>query len=103
MYVCVCKYFFFMMMSFKVTKSVGSKSNKSYQLQSSGKRTESLQNTESLELSFSPCNDSLGQGDKRNPHQAAKDIHQNGKSLKGTARKELTNSQKLFQDSDFRV
>ncbi|XP_004944691.2 protein CFAP20DC isoform X1 [Gallus gallus] len=65
----------------EVTKSVGSKSNKSYQLQSSGKRTESLQNTESLELSFSPCNDSLGQGDKRNPHQAAKDIHQNDSAI----------------------
>ncbi|XP_021264712.1 uncharacterized protein C3orf67 homolog isoform X2 [Numida meleagris] len=61
----------------EVAKTVGSKSNRSYRHQSSGKRTESLQNTERWELSVSPCNDSLGQGDKRNTHQAAKDVHQN--------------------------
>uniref|UniRef100_A0A8C3LXX0 Chromosome 3 open reading frame 67 n=1 Tax=Chrysolophus pictus TaxID=9089 RepID=A0A8C3LXX0_CHRPC len=65
----------------EVTKTVGSKSNRSYQLQSSGKRSESLQNTERLELSFSPCNDSLGQGDKRNTHQAAKGVHQNDSAI----------------------
>ncbi|XP_072203469.1 protein CFAP20DC isoform X3 [Excalfactoria chinensis] len=62
----------------EVTKTVGSKSDRSYRLQSPEKRTESLQNTERLELSFSPCSHSLGQGDKRyNTHQAAKDVHQN--------------------------
>ncbi|OXB78713.1 UNVERIFIED_CONTAM: hypothetical protein H355_002678 [Colinus virginianus] len=64
------------MVSFEVTKTVGSKSNRSYQVQSSGKRTESLQNTERLQLSFLPCSDSFGQGDKRSTHQAAKDVHQ---------------------------
>lgn len=94
---CVCQYFFLMMVSFKVTKTAGTKSNRSYQLQSSGKRSESLQNTERLEVSFSPCTDSLGQGDKRNTHQAAKDVHQNGKSLKGTICNELTNGQIFFR------
>lgn len=69
-------------LSFKVTKTVGSKSTRSCQLQSSGKGTESLQDTERLELSFSPCNDSLDQGGKRNTHQTAEDVHQNGKSVK---------------------
>ncbi|XP_052535130.1 protein CFAP20DC isoform X1 [Tympanuchus pallidicinctus] len=67
--------------SAEVTKTVGSKSNRSYQLQSSGKRSESLQNTERLEESFSPCNDSLGQGDKGNTHPAAKDVHQNDSAI----------------------
>ncbi|XP_042679235.1 protein CFAP20DC isoform X2 [Centrocercus urophasianus] len=67
--------------SAEVTKTVGSKSNRSYQLQSSGKRSESLQNTERLEVSFSPCSDSLGQEDKRNTHQAAKDVHQNDSAI----------------------
>ncbi|XP_032050273.1 uncharacterized protein C3orf67 homolog isoform X2 [Aythya fuligula] len=61
----------------EVTKTVGSKSTRSCQLQSSGKGTESLQDTERLELSFSPCNDSLDQGGKRNTHRTAKDVHQN--------------------------
>ncbi|XP_042736811.1 protein CFAP20DC isoform X2 [Lagopus leucura] len=67
--------------SAEVTKTVGSKSNRSHQLQSSGKRSESLQNTERPEVSFSPCTDSLGQGDKRNTHQAAKDVHQNDSAI----------------------
>ncbi|EOA96113.1 Uncharacterized protein C3orf67-like protein, partial [Anas platyrhynchos] len=61
----------------EVTKTVGSKSTRSCQLQSSGKGTESLQDTKRLELSFSPCNDSLDQGGKRNTHQTAEDVHQN--------------------------
>ncbi|XP_015730403.1 uncharacterized protein C3orf67 homolog isoform X2 [Coturnix japonica] len=65
----------------EVTRTAGSKSDRSYRLQSPEKRTESLQNTERLELSFSPCMDSLGQGDKRNTHQAAKDIHQNDSAV----------------------
>ncbi|OXB66217.1 hypothetical protein ASZ78_000642 [Callipepla squamata] len=69
------------MVSFEVTKTVGSKSNRSYQVQSSGKRTESLQNTERLQLSFLPCSDSFGQGDKRSTHQAAKDVHQNDSAI----------------------
>ncbi|XP_031411457.1 uncharacterized protein C3orf67 homolog isoform X3 [Meleagris gallopavo] len=79
----------------EVTKTVGSKSNRSYQLQSSGKRSESLQNTERLELSFSPCNDSLGQGDKRNTHQAAKDVHQNDSAIQ--TQKTFENGRTDFQ------
>lgn len=80
-------------LSFKVTRTVGSKSNRSCRLQSSGKgtesrlqssgkRTESLQDIKRLELSFSPCNDSLDQGGKRNTHRTAEDVRQNGKSAK---------------------
>ncbi|KAF1605828.1 hypothetical protein FQV09_0010298, partial [Eudyptes chrysolophus] len=66
----------------EVTKTWGSKSNRSCRLQSSGKGTESVQVIERLELSFSPCNDSLDQGGKRNTHQTTKDVSQNGKSIK---------------------
>ncbi|KAF1668792.1 hypothetical protein FQA23_0009160, partial [Aptenodytes patagonicus] len=66
----------------EVTKTWGSKSNRSRRLQSSGKGTESVQVIERLELSFSPCNDSLDQGGKRNTHQTTKDVSQNGKSIK---------------------
>ncbi|KFM11019.1 Uncharacterized protein C3orf67, partial [Aptenodytes forsteri] len=61
----------------EVTKTWGSKSNRSRRLQSSGKGTESVQVIERLELSFSPCNDSLDQGGKRNTHQTTKDVSQN--------------------------
>ncbi|XP_026713518.1 uncharacterized protein C3orf67 homolog isoform X2 [Athene cunicularia] len=61
----------------EVTKTWGSKSNRSCQLQSSGKGTESMQDIERLELSFSPRNDSLEQGSKRNIHQTTKAVCQN--------------------------
>ncbi|KFQ00362.1 Uncharacterized protein C3orf67, partial [Haliaeetus albicilla] len=61
----------------EVTKAWGSKSNRSWRLQSSGKGTESVQDVERLELSFSPCNDSLDQGGKRNTPQTTKDLCQN--------------------------
>ncbi|KFW68690.1 Uncharacterized protein C3orf67, partial [Pygoscelis adeliae] len=61
----------------EVTKTWGSKSNRSCRLQSSGKGTESVQVIERLELSFSPCNDSLDQGGKRNTHQTTEDVSQN--------------------------
>ncbi|KAF1488699.1 hypothetical protein FQV08_0006147, partial [Pygoscelis antarcticus] len=66
----------------EVTKTWGSKSNRSCRLQSSGKGTESVQVIERLELSFSPCNDSLDQGGKRNTQQTTEDVSQNGKSIK---------------------
>ncbi|KAM6060493.1 protein CFAP20DC isoform 3-T5 [Theristicus caerulescens] len=65
----------------EVTKTWGSKSNRSCRLQSSGKRTESMQDTERLALSFSPCNDSLAQGGKRNTHQTTKDACQNDPAI----------------------
>ncbi|XP_075370351.1 protein CFAP20DC isoform X3 [Mycteria americana] len=68
-------------MSFKVTKTWGSKSNRSYRLQSSGKGTESVQDTERSELSFSPCNDSLDQGGERNAHQTTKGVCQNDPAI----------------------
>ncbi|KFO08758.1 Uncharacterized protein C3orf67, partial [Balearica regulorum gibbericeps] len=58
----------------EVTKTWRRKSNRSCQLQSSERGTESAQDIERLELSFSPCND---QGGKRNTHQAAKDVCEN--------------------------
>ncbi|XP_009890836.1 PREDICTED: uncharacterized protein C3orf67 homolog [Charadrius vociferus] len=65
----------------EVTKTCSSKSNRSWRLQSSGKGTESIQDTERLELSFSPCNDSLDQGCKRNTHQTAEDLCQNDPAI----------------------
>ncbi|XP_066859302.1 protein CFAP20DC isoform X2 [Anser cygnoides] len=76
----------------EVTRTVGSKSNRSCRLQSSGKgtesrlqssgkRTESLQDIKRLELSFSPCNDSLDQGGKRNTHRTAEDVRQNDSAI----------------------
>lgn len=85
-------------MSLKVTKAWGSKSNRSWRLQSSGKGTESVQDVERLELSFSPCNDSLDQGDKRNTPQTTKDLCQNGKS-KRICR--VHKPPKFLHDSDF--
>ncbi|XP_039239530.1 protein CFAP20DC isoform X7 [Pipra filicauda] len=64
-------------MSFKVTKTSGSKSNRSCQLQNSGMPAESIQDIERLELSFSSCNDYLDQGGKRNTHQTTEDTCQN--------------------------
>ncbi|XP_068265603.1 protein CFAP20DC [Nyctibius grandis] len=65
----------------EVTKTCDSKGNRSCQLQRSGKRTESVQDIERLELSFSPCNDSLDQGGKRNTRQTTKDICQNDPAI----------------------
>ncbi|XP_010571647.1 PREDICTED: uncharacterized protein C3orf67 homolog [Haliaeetus leucocephalus] len=65
----------------EVTKAWGSKSNRSWRLQSSGKGTESVQDVERLELSFSPCNDSLDQGGKRNTPQTTKDLCQNDPAI----------------------
>ncbi|XP_010287741.1 PREDICTED: uncharacterized protein C3orf67 homolog [Phaethon lepturus] len=61
----------------EVTKTSSSKSNRSCQLQSSRKGTESVQDTERLELSFSACNDSLDQRVKRNTPQTTEDVCQN--------------------------
>jgi len=80
-------------MSFKVTKTWGSKSNRSCRLQSSGKETESVQDIERLELSFSRYDDSFDQGGKRNVHQTPKDVCQDGKSMKKRICKEFTNGQ----------
>ncbi|XP_053932090.1 protein CFAP20DC isoform X1 [Cuculus canorus] len=63
----------------EVTKMRGSKSNRSWQ--SSGEGTESVQDIERLELSFSPWNDSLHQGDKRIAHQTTQDICQNDSAV----------------------
>ncbi|XP_075618405.1 protein CFAP20DC isoform X5 [Balearica regulorum gibbericeps] len=62
----------------EVTKTWRRKSNRSCQLQSSERGTESAQDIERLELSFSPCND---QGGKRNTHQAAKDVCENDPAI----------------------
>ncbi|KAM6126318.1 protein CFAP20DC [Phoenicopterus ruber ruber] len=65
----------------EVTKTWRSKSNRSCRLQSSGKGTESVQDIERLELSFSPCNDPLDQGGKRNTCQTTKDVCQNDPTI----------------------
>ncbi|XP_009468237.1 PREDICTED: uncharacterized protein C3orf67 homolog [Nipponia nippon] len=65
----------------EVTKTWGSKSNRSCRLQGSGRGTESMQDIERLELSFSPCNDSLAQGGRRNTHQTTKDVCQNDPAI----------------------
>ncbi|KAM8799879.1 protein CFAP20DC [Eudromia elegans] len=57
----------------EVTKSMGRQANKSCQLQSLEKGNE---DAERQKLSFSPCNESLDQGGKRNAHQT-EDVHQN--------------------------
>lgn len=89
-------------MSFKVIKTCGSKSNRSCRLQSSGKGTESVQDTERLELSFSPCSDSLDQGGKRNTRQTAEDLCQNGKSIKQRICR-VHKLPKFLHDFDFRM
>ncbi|XP_017675992.1 PREDICTED: uncharacterized protein C3orf67 homolog isoform X2 [Lepidothrix coronata] len=63
--------------SFKITKTSDSKSNRSCRLQNSGMPAESIQDIERLELSFSSCNDYLDQGGKRNTHQTTEDACQN--------------------------
>ncbi|XP_067159521.1 protein CFAP20DC [Apteryx mantelli] len=60
----------------EVTKTMGSQT-RSCRLQSLEKGTEVLQDAERSELSFSPCNESLDQGGKRNTHQTTKNVHQN--------------------------
>lgn len=67
-------------MSFKVTKTLGSKT--SHQLQNSGMPTESIPETERLELPLCPCNDTLDQGGKRNALQTTANEYQKGKSVK---------------------
>ncbi|XP_074770304.1 protein CFAP20DC isoform X4 [Athene noctua] len=79
----------------EVTKTWGSKSNRSCQLQSSGKGTESMQDIEKLELSFSPHNDSLDQGSKRNIHQTTKAVCQNDPAI-------LTKKASESERADFR-
>uniref|UniRef100_A0A8C4V106 CFAP20 domain containing n=1 Tax=Falco tinnunculus TaxID=100819 RepID=A0A8C4V106_FALTI len=64
----------------EVTKTWGSRSSRSCQLQSSGKGAECQQDIERLELSFTPCDDSLDQGCKRNTHQVTKDVCQNDRA-----------------------
>ncbi|KFR12369.1 Uncharacterized protein C3orf67, partial [Opisthocomus hoazin] len=66
----------------EVTKTWGSKSNRSCRLQSSGKETESVQDIERLELSFSRYDDSFDQGGKRNVHQTPKDVCQDVQTQK---------------------
>ncbi|PKK26398.1 hypothetical protein A306_00009018 [Columba livia] len=65
----------------EVTKTWGSKSNRSCQLQNSGKGTESAEDTERWELSFSPCNGSFDQGGKRNTHQTTGGVSPNGPEI----------------------
>ncbi|XP_040449384.1 protein CFAP20DC isoform X1 [Falco naumanni] len=82
-------------MSFKVTKTWGSRSSRSCQLQSSGKGAECQQDIERLELSFTPCDDSLDQGCKRNTHQVTKDVCQNDRAVQ--TRKTSENGRADFQ------
>ncbi|XP_010011182.1 PREDICTED: uncharacterized protein C3orf67 homolog [Nestor notabilis] len=65
----------------EVTKTRSSKSNKSCRLQGKGKGAESIPDTERLELSFSPCNDSLDQEGRRNTHQTSKDVCQHDPAI----------------------
>lgn len=89
-------------MSFKVTKTWGSKSSRSCQLQNAGKGTESIEDTERWELSFSPCNGSLDQGGKRNTHQTTGGVSQNGKSIKQRICR-VHKLPKFSHGSDFRM
>ncbi|KAK2529410.1 hypothetical protein Q9233_006921 [Columba guinea] len=65
----------------EVTKTWGSKSNRSCQLQNSGKGAESAEDIERWELSFSPRNGSLDQGGKRNTHQTTGGVSPNGPEI----------------------
>ncbi|XP_009995338.1 PREDICTED: uncharacterized protein C3orf67 homolog [Chaetura pelagica] len=66
----------------EVTKTQGSKNNnRPCQLLSSGKGTESVPDTEKLELSSSLCSDSSDQGGKRNTHQTTEDLCQNDPAI----------------------
>ncbi|XP_023790984.1 uncharacterized protein C3orf67 homolog isoform X1 [Cyanistes caeruleus] len=59
----------------KVTKTLGSKT--SCQLQNSGMPTESIPDTEKLELPLRPCSDTSDQGGKRNTLQTTENEYQN--------------------------
>ncbi|TRZ21947.1 hypothetical protein HGM15179_005236, partial [Zosterops borbonicus] len=59
----------------KVTKTLGSKT--SCQIQNSGMPTESIPDSERLELPVWSCNDTLGQGGKRNTLQTTTNEYQN--------------------------
>ncbi|XP_074008422.1 protein CFAP20DC isoform X1 [Numenius arquata] len=72
----------------EVTKICSSKSTRSCRLQSPGKRTESIQNIERLELSFSPCNDSSDQGGKRDTCQT-KELCQNDPAIQAQKTSEI--------------
>ncbi|XP_054243444.1 protein CFAP20DC [Indicator indicator] len=61
----------------KVTKTWGSKDNRTCRLWSSRKETESVPDVERLELSFSLWNDSLDEGVKRNTHKTTRDLSLN--------------------------
>ncbi|OWK63623.1 Uncharacterized protein C3orf67 [Lonchura striata] len=65
-------------MSFKVTKTLGSKT--SCQLQNSGMPTETIPEVERLELPLWPCNDTLDQGDKRSTLQITANEYQNAQN-----------------------
>lgn len=67
-------------MSFKVTKTLGSKT--SCRLQNSEMPTETIPADERLELPLWPCNDTLDQGGKRSALQTTANKYQNGKSIK---------------------
>ncbi|XP_009904262.2 protein CFAP20DC [Dryobates pubescens] len=58
----------------KVTKTWGGKDIRTCRLQSSRRETESVQNVEGLELSFSPCRDSFDEAVKRNTHKTIRDL-----------------------------
>ncbi|KAF2981088.1 hypothetical protein EK904_010389 [Melospiza melodia maxima] len=66
-------------MSFKVTKTLGSKT--SCQLQNSGTPTETIPENERLESPLWPCNDTLDQGGKRGTLQTPANEYQNGISF----------------------
>ncbi|KAM4768848.1 protein CFAP20DC isoform 1-T5 [Cyanocitta cristata] len=82
----------------KVTKTLGNKT--SCQLQNSGMPTESIPDTERLELSLRPSNDILDQGDKRNTLRTIANVYQNDPeiqtqktSVSGEADFQLTSAQ----------
>ncbi|XP_010158840.1 PREDICTED: uncharacterized protein C3orf67 homolog [Eurypyga helias] len=65
----------------EVTKTWSSRSNRSCRLPSSGKETESVRDTERLELPFLPCNDSSEQGGQSNTHHTTEDVCQNDPTI----------------------
>ncbi|XP_061864537.1 protein CFAP20DC [Colius striatus] len=65
----------------EVTKTLSSKRSCRLHASCSAKETESIQDIERLELSFSPCDDSIEQGGKINTHQTAKDLCQNDSAI----------------------
>uniref|UniRef100_A0A8C3PMU8 Chromosome 3 open reading frame 67 n=1 Tax=Calidris pygmaea TaxID=425635 RepID=A0A8C3PMU8_9CHAR len=91
----------------EVTKICSSKSTRLCRLQSSGKRTESVQDIERLELSLSPCNDSSDQGGKRDTCQTTKVLCQNDPAIQtqktsesGRADFQLTSPQRPSADKN---